>query len=284
VDYLQGLESVSDQYDAYIFDIWGTIHDGQRRFPNVIETLRMLKSKNKKIGLLSNSPSRIAQVTAKLAETYSITPDLYDVAFNSGESSYIALRDRADDFHVRLGSRYYYIYAAGHEKNFADLPYQSVPFNDAEFIIITKTLDYNETIQDYETLLAEAAERRLPMICCNPDRIVGVGDTLFICPGTVAAYYETLGGNVYYHGKPYTPAYETIQRMMGLPAISRTLAIGDSFETDIRGGNRFGCDTLLLTAGIHQSEIYSDDPMKDVERLAAQFDASPKYVLDQVRW
>lgn len=282
--FLQGLESISDQYGTYLFDIWGTLHNGQRAFSGVVPTLKRLKEKNKKIGLLSNSPSRVAQVVQKLSDNYGITPDMYDAIFNSGESSYLALRDRKDEFHASLGSRYFYIFAKGHEQNFSSLPYESVTFDEAEFIIITKTLDYEESIQDYEILLSDAAGRGLPMLCCNPDRIVGVGDTLFICPGTVAAYYETLGGQVFYHGKPHLPVYEHIMGLLQADNLSRTLAIGDSFETDIRGGNRFGCDTLLLSHGIHQSEINSFRPAQDIERLIAQFDASPKYVLDEIRW
>lgn len=281
---LQGFEDIADDYDAYIFDIWGTLHNGQRIFPGVIDTLRHLKNKNKKIGFLSNSPSRIASVKDKLADGYGITQDLYDVAFNSGESSYLALRDRTDPWHARLGSRYYFIYAAGHERNFIDLPYQQVEFNEAEFIIITRTLAYDETVGDYDSLLSEAAARGLPMLCANPDRMVGIGDTLFICPGTIAAYYETMGGDVYYHGKPHLPVYEQMSGLLGNPAPERTLAIGDAFETDIRGGNRFGCDTLFLTGGIHQSEINAYNPVNDIERLAQQFDARPKHILDHVRW
>jgi ribonucleotide monophosphatase NagD (HAD superfamily) len=78
--------------------------------------------------------------------------------------------------------------------------------------------------------------------------------------------------------------YEAISKMLGKPDLRRTLAIGDAFETDILGGNRFGCDTLLLTSGIHQRDINPNHPLQDLEHLASQFDARPKYVLDQVRW
>ena len=102
VNYLQGFESISDRYDAYIFDIWGTLHNGQRIFPGTLEVLDMLRSKNKKIGILSNSPSRISRVQTRLAETYQIMPELYDAALTSGESSHMALRDRIGEFHQRL--------------------------------------------------------------------------------------------------------------------------------------------------------------------------------------
>jgi HAD superfamily hydrolase (TIGR01459 family) len=284
--YLQGLENIVQQYDAFIFDIWGTLHNGQKIFPTVLPVLHALKEKNKLVSFLSNSPSRIDAVTARLNSSYNITPDLYHTAFNSGESSYIALRDRHDDWHQRLGTRYYFIYADNHLDNYADLPYERVEnIEDAEFIILSKTLDYSETVQDYDVRFNEATQRGLPMLCANPDRIVGIGDTLFVCPGTVAAYYETMGGNVYYHGKPHAKVYEQLHAMIGADIDpKRILAVGDAFETDILGGNRFGCDTLLLQSGIHAPDIHPQNPIPDIERLAQQYGAMPSYFMDQLRW
>lgn len=283
--YLQGIETVADQYDAFILDIWGTLHNGERLFPGVLNTLHALKDNGKKVAFLSNSPSRVASVTERLNSSYGITPDLYTAAFNSGEDSYLALQSPQEEWHKRLGKRYYFIYADSHYDNYRDLDYEQVTtIEEADFIIISKTLDYNETIEDYQVMLNEAAQRGLPMLCANPDRIVGIGNTIFICPGTVAAYYETLGGDVYYHGKPHQDVYKHIHGLLGTPDPRRILAVGDAMETDIRGGNRFGCDTLLLIDGIHGAEINPQNPLPDVERLGGQHDARPTYVMDQLRW
>ena len=279
------MEYVAGQYDAFILDIWGILYNGERVFPGVINALHELKAMGKKVSFLSNSPSRIASVTERLGSSYGVTPDLYQAAFNSGESSYLALRDRSDTWHQRLGKKFYFIFAESHRENYADLDYEQVDnIETADFIIISKTLDFNETIEDYEYRLNVAAQRGLPMLCANPDRIVGIGDTLFICPGTVAAYYETLGGDVYYHGKPHQDVYTHMHQLLGKPDPRRILAIGDALETDILGGNRFGCDTLMLTAGIHTTEINPDNALADVARLSGQFDAHPTYIMDQIRW
>ncbi len=282
--YISGLEEVIQNYDAVILDVWGTIHNGEVRFPGVLDAMENLQANQKSVGILSNSPSRIASVQNTLAQGYGIAPTLYQAVHNSGENSYMALRDRKDEWHARLGKNYYFIHAPSHAKNYADLPYQQTDLDQADFIIITRTLDYNETVQDYEVRLAEAYERGLPMLCANPDRIVGVGDTLFICPGTVAEFYETMGGDVFYHGKPFEAVYQYLHGTLGAPDKKRVLAIGDAFETDIRGGNRFGCDTLLLTDGIHAKDINSYQPIPDLEQLATKHDAQPTYVMDQLRW
>lgn len=282
--YISGLEEIIADYDALILDIWGTLHNGEVRFPGVLDALQNLQDSQKTVGLLSNSPSRVASVAARLEETYGIPRSLYHAVHNSGENSYLALRDRNDEWHARLGQKYYFIHAPSHERNYIDLPYQQSDLEHADFIVITRTLDYDETIQDYEVQLEEANDRRLPMLCANPDRVVGIGDTLFICPGTVAEFYQTMGGDVFYHGKPFGDVYKHMHKLLGTSDKKRILAVGDAFETDIRGGNRFGCDTLLLTDGIHAKDINSYQPMPDLERLAGQYDAQPTFVTDQLRW
>jgi len=284
VKYISGLEEVIADYDAVILDIWGTLHNGEVRFPGVLDALENLREQKKVVSLLSNSPSRVASISEKLEETYGIPRGLYQNVHNSGENSYIALRDRNDEWHARLGKNYYYIHAPSHLQNYTDLPYRQTDLEGADFIIITRTLDYDETVQDYEVRLTEAKDRGLPMLCANPDKIVGIGDTLFICPGTVAEFYETMGGDVFYHGKPYHAVYDYMHGLLGKPDKKRILAVGDAFETDIRGGNRFGCDTLLLTDGIHAKDINSYQPLPDLEQLTAKYDAQPTYIMDQLRW
>lgn len=282
--YISGLEEIIANYDAVILDIWGTLHNGEVRFPGVLDALQNLQDNQKTVGLLSNSPSRVASVAARLEENYHIPRNLYHAVHNSGENSYLALRDRSDEWHARLGKNYYYIHAPSHAQNYIDLPYRQTNLEDANFIVITRTLDYDETVQDYEVQLEEAQVRGLPMLCANPDRIVGIGDTLFICPGMVAEFYATMGGDVFYHGKPFGDVYKHMHGLLGTPDKKRVLIVGDAFETDIRGGNRFGCDTLLLTDGIHAKDINSYQPMPDLDRLAEQYDAQPTYVTDQLRW
>ena len=55
---LQSIEEISDLFEVFIFDIWGTIYDGQTLFPGVKNVLRSLRQKNKCIIFLSNSPQK----------------------------------------------------------------------------------------------------------------------------------------------------------------------------------------------------------------------------------
>ena len=72
------------------------------------------------------------------------------------------------------------------------------------------------------------------MICSNPDKTVIRGDRFMICAGTLADYYEKIGGSVEYYGKPFKQIYDFCFKIMEKK--KRVLVIGDSLENDISGG------------------------------------------------
>lgn len=53
-------------------------------------------------------------------------------------------------------------------------------------------------------------------------------------------------------GKPHPDVYKLCLKWMEIQNPKRVLAIGDSLETDIQGGNRMGLDTVwIYQTGIH---------------------------------
>jgi HAD superfamily hydrolase (TIGR01459 family) len=104
-------------------------------------------------------------------------------------------------------------------------------------------------------VLADAFARNMTIICGNPDRVVGHGDSLHLCVGALAEAYERMGGPVVWFGKPYKPIYEQAWEMTGKPDIAKILAIGDSLLTDVGGAVNFGCDVVWNVEGIHWDEL-----------------------------
>jgi HAD superfamily hydrolase (TIGR01459 family) len=139
--------------------------------------------------------------------------------------------------------------------------------------------------------MARMRERKLTMICANPDIVVERGDTLVYCAGAIADLYAETGGEVIYAGKPYAPIYQqalAIAESAGSKPIDRrrVLAIGDSIRTDLKGAAAFGIDCLFVTAGIHAEELGGrDNP--DMTALAGKFAEAgtyPKAVMRQLAW
>ena len=91
--------------------------------------------------------------------------------------------------------------------------------------------------------------------------------TVYPCAGEIAEHYQAIGGEVLYFGKPYPQVYEQAQMMLGLEDGARILAIGDNLDTDIRGGNAFGVDTLLITGGVLRGSVMRQDGTCDHKAL-----------------
>ncbi|MDR2781311.1 MAG: HAD hydrolase-like protein [Holosporaceae bacterium] len=66
-----------------------------------------------------------------------------------------------------------------------------------------------------------------------------------VAQGAIAAYYEKIGGNVVYFGKPYPGVFGYAQQLAG--NCGKKIMIGDTLWTDILGANACGLDSALVT-------------------------------------
>jgi len=164
-----------------------------------------------------------------------------------------------------------------------------VPLEQANYIVCTGLFDdETESAENYRAMMLEARERRLTLVCANPDIVVERGDRLIYCAGAIAELYLELGGEVIFYGKPHRPIYE---RAMALAAerrgqavpLSRVLAIGDSVRTDLTGAHGFGIDCLFVTRGIHSEEFAGIDEL-DPASVKELFGHPPRALTRELRW
>lgn len=285
--FISGIKDVIDQYDAFIIDLWGVIHNGKKPYPCALETLRNLKELKKTTLLLSNSPRRVFASEAHL-EDMGLARNLYTHIYTSGEDTYQGLKNRPDIWHQKLGTRLYHIGPEFHHPMFSDLKYQKVSSpNEADFLLMTGA-EFPH-IEDYEKDLKSAINLNLPMLCANPDRVVVSGGQIILCCGGVAEYYEKMGGDVFYHGKPYPAVYQPVLSLLGGIAPSRILAIGDSLTTDIKGAMSNNIDGALIMGGIHHEVLLTHGKMTSetpnrLQALSQKTGGTPKYMLLEMGW
>ncbi|MDD9990443.1 MAG: TIGR01459 family HAD-type hydrolase [Rhodospirillales bacterium] len=244
-----GLAALAADYDGYILDVWGVMHQGGPAYPEAIACVRRLREAGKRVAFLSNAPRLAHQVEAVL-NGKGVDAALYDAVVASGDATRQALADRSHPAADGLGTRYHLLGPPWSDDVIDDLGYApAADIAQAEFLLGIGLDDGCNTVEAHEPILQAAAERDLPMICVNPDLIVirlGVQEP---CAGALAARYEELGGRVHYFGKPYPEVYELTLAALGLPP-ARVLAVGDGLATDIAGAATAGLDSLLITGGL----------------------------------
>lgn len=286
--FISSIKDVVDRYDGFIIDLWGVTHDGKKPYPWAIETLENLKGLKKTTLLLSNSPRRVFASEEHLANM-GLSRDLYTHIYTSGEDTHQGLKNRPNIWHQKLGRRLYHIGPDFHQPIYASLDYQKVASPDeADFLLATGAESFH--IQSYEPLLERGINRNLPMLCANPDRVVVNDGQVVLCCGGIAERYEQLGGDVFYHGKPFPAVYQPVLSLLKDISPSRILAIGDSLTTDIKGGQSKGIDgALVMRGGIHQEalllsgQITSDTPQR-LQDLSAHIGVTPTYALPEMKW
>src|SRR5437588_1709163 len=249
------MRALAPEYDGFILDLWGVVHDGTGPFPGVLECLEKLIGAGKRLVLLSNAPRRAEDVKRRIA-VIGVPERLYHGVMSSGEEAWQHLSRRDDPFYAALGRRCLHI---GSDRDLEireglELEYVDAP-EEAQFILNTGPAGWDDRIDDYQPLLHKAIDRDLPMVCANPDLVVMRGSTLHLCAGALAKWYEEAGGRVRWHGKPFRSVYDSCLRLLGIGNRSRVLAVGDSLRTDIAGAAGAGIDSPLIAGGIHAEEF-----------------------------
>jgi HAD superfamily hydrolase (TIGR01459 family) len=286
---LDGIGGVASRYRAAILDLWGVIHNGIAAFPAAVACLARFRAAGIRTVLLSNAPRRSAEVVRGL-EQLGVPRPAYDAIVTSGDLTRAALERRDDPVHGALGQRYFRLGPKRDWGLMEGLDYEVVPdLARATFIAATGLFDDDrETVADYDAFLTEALGRGLPMICANPDLEVQRGTRLIPCAGALAKAYESRGGRVVYHGKPYPAAYAACLALFDGIATDAVFAVGDSLKTDIAGANRAGIDGYLVASGIHRAELgLAPGVAPDGAKLAAACRAHgvrPVAALTQLIW
>lgn len=270
----KSLSTIISAYDAVLLDLWGVVHDGSQLYPGAKEAMAQLKAAGKQIVLISNAPRRAAKAQIVLRQL-GVADSMYDHIITSGEMGYRWLSAGGAGW----GKRYVFIGPARDSDVLDGLDYTRVELvSEADFLLNVGFGSEEETAENWQPLLAEAALRKLPMLCLNPDmEVVKISGERFPCAGVLAADYQRLGGEVKYFGKPYKEIYDYCFEWLG-STNNQLLAIGDGLATDIKGAAKSGVDAVFITGGIFQHEKES------VEEVCRKHALSPSYIMPSLVW
>jgi HAD superfamily hydrolase (TIGR01459 family) len=283
---INGMREIAADYDGFVLDLWGVVHDGVNPYPGVNDCLAALMEAGKRIALLSNAPRRADDVVRRIT-AIGVPRGLYHAVMSSGEEAWQYLKRRDDPFYAGLGRQCLHICSDRDLEIRIGLDLDYVEHAEAaDFILNTGPAGWDDTLDDYAPILAAARERGLKMVCANPDLMVMHGAKMALCAGALAEHYEAIGGAVRWHGKPYPSVYESSLELLGIADHSRILAIGDSLRTDIAGANGAGIDSLLVAGGIH-AEAFIGDGTLDLARIetaAAVAGVRPSATIARFNW
>ena len=285
---IEGLRQLADRYDGFILDQWGVLHNGREAYPGAVDCLLKLKALGKHTVILSNSGKRAYVNECRLA-ALGFERSSYSRLVTSGDVAWEALKTRPNSLYRKLGRRCLLISNDGDRSVVKDLPLDLVfDVESADFILLAGFGDWREH-SDCESLLLSAIKRSLPMLCANPDLTRFVEGSVAPGSGAIALSYEQLGGEVHYVGKPHPEVYKFCNAFFEERSVRRIVAIGDSLQHDVAGGNAVGLDTAFISGGIHYDHFASalDNKAKQTrlaELMGDECDSHPRWMLSSIRW
>jgi len=247
---IKNLNEIINNYDVFFVDLWGVIHNGVNLFSNAIEVLKKFQESNKKVVLLSNAP-RTSKTVSFFLENLGFNLKLANKIITSGDvtKKYLQKNSRKKFFHL------------GPDKD-KDLFDESIKIEDkienCEEIICTGLIeDLGLAIEDYDNFFQKCIQKKIGLVCANPDEVVARGNKIEYCAGALAILYKKMGGEVIFFGKPYEQIYHFAHQEISSSdcktiSKNRILAIGDNLKTDIFGAQTYNIDSLLILNGIYK--------------------------------
>lgn len=266
---IASIRDIAHQFDGFIIDQFGVLHDGQRPYPKALDTLDYLISQGHRIVIVSNSGKR-SHTNIKRMSQLGFERHLYTEFVTSGDVAFHLIQEQfsaAEPIPCLLISR------DNDQSAVTGLNLQLVQSAaSAQLVIIAGSEGdiYEESY--YSEMLQDAARQSIPCLCTNPDKWMLTPQGLKFGAGRIAELYELAGGTVQWIGKPYPQIYRLALSHLPNTKPEKLLCIGDSIEHDIQGGLDANMQTLFVKGGIHQA--MSNSQLKD---FMALHQAQPQY-------
>jgi HAD superfamily hydrolase (TIGR01459 family) len=279
--FAERLRDLVGEVDVVLSDIWGVVHNGLEAFPEACEALHRFRKQGGTVILITNAPRPADSVQRQLRK-FDVADETYDAIVSSGDLTRHFVANHP-------GRKVFWLGPERDNSIYRGLDPVLAPLEQADYIVCTGLIDdETESAEDYRPMMLQARERKLPLICANPDIVVERGDRLIYCAGAVAELYRELGGEVVFYGKPHRPIYEramelAAERLGRAVQPSRVLAIGDSVRTDLTGAHGFGIDCLFVTRGIHAEDFDGIDQL-DPASVKELFGHPPRALMRELRW
>jgi len=275
---IQSLLDLIDDYDLFLFDQWGVIHDGKNIFPKAEEIFLHLQNLKKQVVIISNSGKKSSDNISRMKKL-GAKNTLNVPLITSGDVCRDLLVNKKNYF-KNFGDRYFVV--ATEYPLLSETQYQQVhSLEKSDFLLLCTTTNF-DGYDLIDNIFNEAINLKLPLVCSNPDVLGISGEDVHPSTGDLAIKYKKMGGKTHIIGKPGDEIFDFALNRTGIDKI-KTLMIGDSLFNDIYGANQFNIDSLLITSGIHKKDFLSNKKIEDIIKdIHSDFQnkGNPNYIME----
>jgi len=275
---IENFKSIIDKYKVVFFDAFGVLKNYNGILPGIEKTFEYLEARGKEYYIVTNDASRSP---AQLAESYhksglSIIKAERIISSGMLTKEYLDLQVR-DGIVAYLGTTKsaHYIESSGlHTLPVSEINESNIDKVNALVFLDDEGFDWARDLNKAVNLIRK---RTIPVIVANTDRAypLTISD-VSIAIGGIAAMIESVVGKQFIRfGKPdsqmFMFAYDMAREQL---RVNKTdiVMVGDTLNTDILGGNKFGLDTVLVLSG--------NTLAKDVSTRITATGIAPTYICE----
>ena len=131
---LDHLSSIFHEYDAFIIDLWGVMHNGVSLNNSAVKAVSELQSNGKRIVFLSNAPRPTKKLVEFLKKMKMEDKFLRNV-FTSGEAALNSLKQN------KFGKKFYHLGPQRDDSLFIDVKQNKTTLEESDFILCTGLFD-----------------------------------------------------------------------------------------------------------------------------------------------
>ena len=275
---LTSIDELSHNYETFLLDQYGVLHNGQSVFDGVLEALQNLQSTQKTVILLSNSAKRAEKNYLRM-EQLGLKREFFQGVVTSGEVGHYLFTRGLTELGLEDGSKCWVMARDDDRSPLLGSPLKEVADpEDADVLILSGSRGEVEPWDKATKKLEIPLSKKLPCVCLNPDKWMLTPQGLAYGAGKIAEHYESAGGKVLWIGKPYDEMYRFAEREYSFEKI-RTVAIGDSIEHDIQGAKKFGIAGAWVRDG-----ILRDASDQEINAEIQKHEAQPDFQKNHFRW
>ena len=254
------MASLSERYDAFLFDLDGVLYRGADPIPGAPEAVAALREAGRGIAFVTNNSARTPAAVAERLVAAGVVASPEEVVTSGGATAEL-LAGRGCRSAFVIGEE-------GIRRALADA---GIELRDGEPERVDAVVVGWDRGADYAKLRTASVlvERGAAFVGTNGDASWPAPDgTLWPGAGALlAAVATTTGADPEIVGKPNAPLFHAAHARAGG---GRPLVVGDRLDTDVAGAAALEWDSLLVLTGITRRE--------DLEHAAVR----PTYVADDL--
>jgi HAD superfamily hydrolase (TIGR01459 family) len=266
------LNQLVEKYDTFLLDASGVIYSDYGPFEGTVDTIKKMQENGTVFVVTNNSFQYLDNISSKLKEKDIHIPPHHIISSGLGLSL-------SKEIHDIVANKIIYVYGSENSHLYVqDAGAKDITPDITQADVVVMTASYKGCNENQvEELKKEKLNRpTLPIVCCNPDKVVLSKRGIKPVVGHYAQIIEELtGSNIHWVGKPFENFSGVVKQILDRHHPSFNPETTCFFDDNIENVMRLKRDLSISGCWVKGTGIFKDDSS---ETLISRY-GQPDYLI-----